>query len=127
MSPAHVGGDVEGLFALVIAIAVYVLVAIVRKRLKLRASLHTILQILSLALFEKQPLDQLLAKTPDTTDSSNIINQLNLFPLISDTSAHEYQFNHDTDAGRLSLERMRYSSSEGELRLCSRSAALNER
>ena len=59
MSPAHVGGDVEGLFALVIAIAVYVLVAIVRKRLKLQASLHTILQILSLALFEKQPLDQL--------------------------------------------------------------------
>jgi hypothetical protein len=83
VSPAHVGGDVEGLFALVIAIAVYVLVAIVRKRLKLQASLHTILQILSLALFEKQPLDQLLAKTPDTTDSSNIINQLNLFPLIS--------------------------------------------
>ena len=44
MSPAHVGGDVEGLFALVIAIAVYVLVAIVRKRLALQASLHTILQ-----------------------------------------------------------------------------------
>ena len=83
MSPAHVGGDVEGLFALVIAIAVYVLVAIVRKRLKLQASLHTILQFLSLALFEKQPLDQLFAETPDTTDSSNIINQLNLFPLIS--------------------------------------------
>jgi len=83
VSPAHVGGDVEGLFALVIAIAVYVLVAIVRKRLKLQASLHTILQFLSLALFEKQPLDQLLAKTPDTTDSSIMINQLNLFPLIS--------------------------------------------
>lgn len=83
MSPAHVGGDVEGLFALVIAIAVYVLVAIVRKRLKLQASLHTILQILNLALFEKQPLDQLFAETPDTTDSSNIIDQLNLFPLIS--------------------------------------------
>lgn len=66
-----------------IAIAVYVLVAIVKKRLKLQASLHTILQILSLALFEKQPLDQLLAKTLDATDMSDITNQLNLFPQIS--------------------------------------------
>jgi hypothetical protein len=43
-----------------IAIGVYVLVAIVKKRLGVEASLYTILQILSLALFEKIPLDQLL-------------------------------------------------------------------
>ena len=43
-----------------IAISVYVLVAIVKKRLGVAASLYTILQILSLTLFEKTPLDQLL-------------------------------------------------------------------
>ena len=46
-----------------IAISVYVLVAIVRKRLNLTASLYEILQILSLTLFERIPLDQLLAQT----------------------------------------------------------------
>ena len=50
-----------------IAIAVYVLVAIVKKRLGPEASLYTILQILSLTLFEKTPLDQLLANS----DSEN--------------------------------------------------------
>jgi len=44
-----------------IAVAVYVLVAIVKKRLNLRASLYEILQILSLTLFEKIPINQLLA------------------------------------------------------------------
>ena len=43
-----------------IAIYVYVLVAIVKKRLKIEASLYTVFQILSLTLFEKIPLDQLL-------------------------------------------------------------------
>lgn len=66
-----------------IAISVYVLVAIIKKRLNVQASLHTILQILSLALFEKQPLDQLLAKAPHTDDTSASANQLNLFPQIS--------------------------------------------
>src|SRR5690606_1882036 len=45
-----------------IAVSVYVLVAIVKKRLKLSASLYEILQILSLTLFERIPLDQLLAQ-----------------------------------------------------------------
>ena len=45
-----------------IAVAVYVLVAIVKKRLKLHASLYEILQILSLTMFERMPLDQLLAQ-----------------------------------------------------------------
>ena len=66
-----------------IAIAVYVLVAIVKKRLNLQPSLHTILQILSLALFEKQPLDQLLAQTLNTNELAEPANQLNLFPHIS--------------------------------------------
>src|SRR4029077_8695664 len=46
-----------------IAISVYVLVAIAKKRLGVEASLYTILQILSLTLFEKIPLDQLFNDT----------------------------------------------------------------
>ena len=42
--------------------SVYVLVAIVKKRLKLSTSLYEILQILSLTMFERLPLDQLLAQ-----------------------------------------------------------------
>ena len=45
-----------------IAVSVYVLVAIVKKRLNISASLYEMLQILSLTMFEKMPLDQLLAK-----------------------------------------------------------------
>jgi IS4 transposase len=45
-----------------IAVSVYVLVAIVKKRLRLPASLYEILQILSLTMFERIPLDQLLAQ-----------------------------------------------------------------
>ena len=66
-----------------IAIAVYVLVAIVKKRLNLQPSLHTILQILSLTLFEKQPLHQLLAQITETAEPDEIAKQLNLFPQIS--------------------------------------------
>ena len=46
-----------------IAVSVYVLVAIVKKRLQLSASLYHLLQILSLTLFERTPLDQLLGQT----------------------------------------------------------------
>ena len=45
-----------------IAVSVYVLVAIVKKRLNLTASLYEILQILSLTMFERWSLDQLLAQ-----------------------------------------------------------------
>jgi len=62
-----------------IAIAVYVLVAIVKKRLNSEASLYTILQILSLTLFEKTPLDQLLTNSETQTDMQDNDNQLNLF------------------------------------------------
>ena len=61
------------------AITVYVLIAIVKKRLNTQGSLYTILQILSLTLFEKTPLDQLLKNTelPMAMPENN--NQLNLF------------------------------------------------
>jgi hypothetical protein len=62
-----------------IAVSVYVLVAIVRKRLALNLSLHEILQILSLTMFETTPLNQLLTLAPQSTIPSNSPNQLNLF------------------------------------------------
>jgi transposase len=62
-----------------IAISVYVLVAIIKKELKLERSLNDILQILSLTLFEKTPLFQALSqeKAPKETGPSH--NQLSLF------------------------------------------------
>jgi Domain of unknown function (DUF4372)/Transposase DDE domain len=62
-----------------IAISVYVLVAIVRKRLNLERSLHSILQILSISLFEKMPILQALSG-PECNEIDPIFcNQLNLF------------------------------------------------
>jgi len=62
-----------------IAVSAYVLVAIVKKRLNLTASLYEILQILSLTMFEQMPLDQLLTKTTLDANSLAASNQLNLF------------------------------------------------
>ena len=62
-----------------IAVSVYVLVAIVRKRLSLDASLYETLQILSLTMFETTPLHQLLTLSPPSAISSTSANQLNLF------------------------------------------------
>jgi hypothetical protein len=62
-----------------IAVSVYVLVAIVKKRLNLSASLYEILQILSLTMFERIPLDQLLARIPPAPDQPLDANQLILF------------------------------------------------
>ena len=62
-----------------IAVSVYVLVAILKKRLNLPASLYEILQILSLTMFERTPLDQLLARTPPSSDQPENPNQLILF------------------------------------------------
>jgi hypothetical protein len=56
------------------AIAVYLLVAILKKRLHLDASLYTILQILSLTLFEKTPILQALAQHSSTSPSSDTEN-----------------------------------------------------
>jgi len=62
-----------------IAVSAYVLVAIVKKRLQLSASLYEILQILSLTMFEKIPLDQLLAQTISEQIQPVSRNQLILF------------------------------------------------
>jgi hypothetical protein len=62
-----------------IAVSVYVLVAIVRKRLALSASLYEILQILSLTLFEKTPVNQLFDDGPLQKALIQHDNQLKLF------------------------------------------------
>jgi hypothetical protein len=62
-----------------IAVSVYVLVAIIKKRLKIDASLYNILQVLSLTLFEKIPLIQLLDKPDDNPTFIENSIQLNLF------------------------------------------------
>ena len=62
-----------------IAVSVYVLVAIVKKRLALPSSLYENLQILSLMLFERTPLDQLLAQSAADLDTIESRNQMNLF------------------------------------------------
>lgn len=62
-----------------IAVSVYVLVAIVKKRLNLDTSLYTLLQILSVTLFEKMPLQQAFQGSNYKSEQSNVCNQLNLF------------------------------------------------
>jgi hypothetical protein len=62
-----------------IAVSVYVLVAIVKKRLNLSASLYEMLQILSLTMFERIPLDQLLADIITDDSQALSVNQLKLF------------------------------------------------
>jgi len=62
-----------------IAVSVYVLVAIVKKRLELDASLYTLLQIFSVTLFEKIDIKQALSINEYKPDTSQITNQLNLF------------------------------------------------
>ena len=61
-----------------IAMSVYVLVAIVRKRLNLGASMHTLLQILSLTLFEKMPLQEAFMQKECISHVSEHHKQLNL-------------------------------------------------
>ena len=56
-----------------IAVSVYVLVAIVKKRLELPASLYEILQILSLTMFERMPIDQLLSPPPPSPEDDRQI------------------------------------------------------
>ena len=64
-----------------IAISVYVLVAILKKRLKSELSLYTTLQILSLTVFEKTQLIQLLTRFNYIDQKEGPCNQLNLFEL----------------------------------------------
>ena len=62
-----------------IAVSVYVLVAIIKKRLNLDASLYTLLQILSVTLFEKMPLQQAFTTNASVENQTNSPNQLILF------------------------------------------------
>ena len=62
-----------------IAVSVYGINAIVRKRLNLDASLYTLLQILSVTLFEKMPLQQAFPGSGYNTSDGIQCNQLNLF------------------------------------------------
>ena len=64
-----------------IAISVYVLVAIIKKRLNLEVSLYTFLQILSVTAFEKMSILQVLREFSDTKQQEDSSNQLELFKL----------------------------------------------
>jgi len=62
-----------------IAVSVYVLVAIIKKRLNLNASLYTLLQILSVTVCEKRPLLEAFSDADYTFNNDGLCNQLNLF------------------------------------------------
>jgi high-affinity nickel permease len=62
-----------------IAVSVYVLIAIVEKRLHLEVSLYTLLQILSVSLFEKMPIQQAFSDLALQSEGLQTDNQLNLF------------------------------------------------
>ncbi|MFH1798744.1 MAG: IS4 family transposase [Candidatus Omnitrophota bacterium] len=64
-----------------IAIAIYVLIAIIKKQLKLEQSLYTILQILSVTMFEKTPILQVFATLDHKKETGDSHNQLLLFDL----------------------------------------------
>jgi len=68
-----------------IAVSVYLIVAIIRKELKIEASLYTILQVLSVTIFERTMINQLLTSGGYTNDKTQNSNQLNLF---TDYSGH---------------------------------------
>src|SRR5271163_2857433 len=62
-----------------IAVSVYVLAAIVRKRLKLDVSLYTLMQVFSVTIFEKVPIQTALSSETSKCDTATENNQLNLF------------------------------------------------
>ena len=62
-----------------IAVSVYVLVAIIRKRLNLDASLYTLMQVFSVAVFEKALIEYVILQTADSSEYVTDDNQLNLF------------------------------------------------
>ena len=62
-----------------IAVSVYVLVAIVRKRLNLEAPLYTLLQVFSVTVFEKVEIQTAFSRVADSSEYAQDNNQLNLF------------------------------------------------
>jgi hypothetical protein len=63
------------------AVATYVLIAIVKRELQLDSSLYTLLQIISVSVFEKTPLSQAFAGTLLFQEQFDVANQLNLFDI----------------------------------------------
>lgn len=64
-----------------IAVSIYLLVAIMKRKLKLKQELYTILQILSVCIFEKVPVNQLFENNNYKNKATESYNQLNLFDL----------------------------------------------
>ena len=62
-----------------VALCIYLLVAILKKRLHLPCSLHTLLQILEVNLFEKKPIEQLVRDAMKQNTETEISNQVDLF------------------------------------------------
>jgi hypothetical protein len=62
-----------------IAVSIYVLVAIIRKRLKLDVSLYTLMQVISVTVFEKASIESMILQTADSSELVMNDNQLNLF------------------------------------------------
>ena len=62
-----------------IAVSVYVLVAIIQKRLKLDASLYTLMLVFSVTVFEESSLESVVLQTADGSESAIDDNQFNLF------------------------------------------------
>jgi hypothetical protein len=60
-------------------VSVYVLVAIIKKRLRLEASLYTLMQVLSVTIFKKMPIETALSAEMSQCDAGTENNQLNLF------------------------------------------------
>ena len=64
-----------------IAVAVYVLIAIIKKQLRLQHSLYTILQILSTTLFEQMPVPLVFQRYEEETRVCDVSKQLTLFDI----------------------------------------------
>ena len=62
-----------------VALCIYLLVAILKKQLHLPCSLHTLLQILEVNLFEKKPIEQLVRDAMKQNTETEISNQVDLF------------------------------------------------
>jgi len=67
-------------------VSVYVLVAIVRKRLKLEVSLYTLMQVFSVTVFEKTLIESVILQTADSSEYLTDDSQLNLFDDWPDSS-----------------------------------------
>jgi uncharacterized protein DUF4372/DDE family transposase len=85
------------------AVSTYVLIAIVKKELQLKASLYTLLQILSVSVFEKTEISCALQLDPTQAESPATANQLTLFKFL--TGHYWYHLSSKPRASRKSLKR----------------------